>query len=227
MRQRLMSRFSLLVHVALALSLGCGSSAVEPRRTTSTHGAGSAAAAGDGTSEQRVVIEKMPDGSTKKTTITTTRRVVEAPSPPARPADAYPADPRVRYNVERVNAYRATKGLEPVLYDAKISAFARNGSERLSKDHVAHAHFMANAKGHPAFGPRNAENQGDPNGVPSLDADATTNGRKQIDIMLKLMFDEGPGGGHYDNMMNPRYRRIGVGLVDAGGKMYMTNDFSD
>jgi len=41
------------------------------------------------------------------------------------------------------------------------------------------------------------------------------------------MMDEGPGGGHYDNMMNPRFRRIGIGLVYAGGRLYMTNDFSD
>ena len=186
------------------------------------------AAPGDGaTTEQRVVVEKMPDGSTKKTTITVTRRVVEAPSPPARPADPYPGDARVRYNVERVNAYRAQKGLEPVLYDAKVSAFAIAGSERLARDHHPHAHFMTGTKGAPGFGPRSAENQGDPNGVPAMDADPTASGKKQIDVMLKMMFDEGPGGGHYDNMMNPRYRRIGVGLVDVGGKLYMTNDFSD
>jgi hypothetical protein len=45
--------------------------------------------------------------------------------------------------------------------------------------------------------------------------------------MLKMMMDEGPGGGHYDNMMNPRFRRVGIGLFDSGGKLYMTNDFSD
>ena len=31
--------------------------------------------------------------------------------------------------------------------------------------------------------------------------------------MLKLMMDEGPGGGHYDNIMSPKLRRIGVGIV--------------
>ena len=45
--------------------------------------------------------------------------------------------------------------------------------------------------------------------------------------MLQLMMDEGPGGGHYDNIMNGRLRRIGIGLVYAGGKLYLTNDFSD
>jgi hypothetical protein len=153
--------------------------------------------------------------------------MVPAPPPPPRPADPWPSDARVRYNVERINAYRAQKGLEPLLYDAKISSFARAGSERLAHDHVPHANFAANAKGAPGFGSRSAENQGDPHGVPSMDANASVSGKKQIDIMLKLMMDEGPGGGHYDNMMNPRFRRVGIGLVDVGGRLYMTNDLSD
>lgn len=214
-------RFTLVAALAL---VACSSSAggKPAGHAAPAHGSDGA------TTEQRVIVEKMPDGSTKKTTVTVTRRTVEAPSPPARPADPYPSDPRVRYNVERVNAYRAQKGLPPLLYDAQISAFAKLGSEQLSKDHVAHAHFMAGTKGAPGFGPRTAENQGDPSGVPVLDpSNAAANGKKQVDVMLQLMFDEGPGGGHYDNMMNPKYHRIGVGFVDVGGKMYMTNDFSD
>lgn len=177
--------------------------------------------------EERVVLEKQPDGSIKKTTIRTTRRTVAAPPPAARPADPWPADPLVKYNVDRVNQYRAQKGLPALLYDASISAFARSGSEQLSRDHTPHAYFAANAQGAKAFGSRSAENQGDPGGVPPLDADRGRNGQKQVDIMLKLMMDEGPGGGHYDNMMNARFRRIGIGLHYAGGKLYMTNDFSD
>ncbi len=221
-------RYLWMVVLTVLFACGEGTSSGRPPTHARAGGSGATPASAEGaTTEQRVIVEKMPDGSTKKTTITVTKRTVEAPAPPPRPADPFPADARVRHNVERVNAYRAQKGLEPLLYDAKISAFARAGSERLAKDHVAHAHFAANAKGAPGFGSRTAENQGDPNGVPAMDADAVTSGKKQIDVMLKLMMDEGPGGGHHDNMMNPRYRRIGVGLVDVGGKLYMTNDFSD
>lgn len=192
-------------------------------------GGGRAAATptGDGAVEERVIVERLPDGSVKKTVIRTTRRTVDAPPPPPRPADPYPADPLVRYNVERVNGYRAQKGLPPLLYDARISAFAYVGSQRLSHDHTPHAHFAAHGQGAPGFGPRAAENQGDPAGVPALDADAWRNGTKQVDIMIRLMMDEGPGGGHYDNIMNPTFRRIGIGLYYARGKLYLTNDFSD
>lgn len=211
------SRFAVLVACSL---LACGGS------SSTTTSPGRPAAGGDQV-EERVILEKQADGSIKKTTIRTTRRVVPAPPPPARPADPFPSEPLVKYNVDRVNAYRAQKGLPALLYDAKISAFARRGSEQLARDHSAHAYFAANAKGAPGFGSRAAENQGDPRGVPALDGDAAQNGKKQIDIMLKLMMDEGPGGGHYDNMMNPHFRRIGIGLFYAGGKLYMTNDFSD
>ena len=76
----------------------------------------------------------MPDGSIKKTTIT--RRTVEAPTPADRPADPYPSEALVKYNVDRVNAFRAKGGLPPLKYDAKMSAFARKGSEELSDDHT-------------------------------------------------------------------------------------------
>jgi len=187
--------------------------------------ASAADADGYGPTRQEVVYERLPNGTVRKTTIT--RRTVPAPPPPPRPADRFPGDPLVRYNVERVNAYRAQGGLPALLYDAQISAFATVGSQRLARDHVPHAHFAENARGASGFGSRSAENQGDPGGVPPLDRDPSTNGRKQVDIMLKLMMDEGPGGGHYDNMMNPRFRRIGIGIVYVGNRMYLTNDFSD
>jgi hypothetical protein len=190
-------------------------------------GAGTPSSAAGPEVSKRTVEERMPDGSLRKTTVTVTRKVVDAPAPPDRPADPYPADGRVRYNVEQLNAYRARAGVGPLRYDAAVGAFATEGSTELAADHRAHAYFKAHVAGSRAFGPRSAENQGDPDGVPSMDPDAARNGRKQIDVMLKLMFDEGPGGGHHDNMLDPRYKRVGVGVVDRGGRLYLTNDFSD
>ena len=135
-------------------------------------------------------------------------------------------DAAIRYNVDRVNAFRAQKGIPALQYDANIASFALVGSQRLSQDHAAHAHFNKNANG-PPFGNRWAENQGDPSGVPLMDRDPNANTRKQIDTMLNLMMSEGLGGGHYDNIMNPAFRRIGVGIAYAAGRFYLTNDFSD
>jgi len=219
------SRVSILALAAL-LSSGCQPN--DAQSPANANGAGGASGGqpdpNGGTVEQQVVYEKMPDGSVRKTTIT--KRTGPAPAPPPRPADAYPAEPLVRYNVDQVNQYRARGGLPPLLYDARLSAFATTGSQRLSSDHTPHANFAANAQGQ-HFGSRSAENQGDPGGVPSMDADPWRNAQKQVDIMLKLMMDEGPGGGHYENIMSAKLRRIGIGNVYVGGRFYMTNDFSD
>ena len=203
------SHFTVLaaVTVLLALAAGCG-------------GAGG----GGGKVSKRTVVEHTPNG-TRTTTITT--RTVEAPAPPPRPADPMPESALVRYNVARLNHYRSQAGVGALLYDSKISAFALAGSRELASDHKPHAHFIAKSEGAPGFGSRSAENQGDPNGVPPMDKDEIASGKKQIDVMLKMMMDEGPGGGHHDNMLNPRYRRIGIGLHYVAGALYLTNDFSD
>ena len=167
----------------------------------------------------------MPDGSIRKTTITTTKH--NPSPPPVRPADPYPSDSLVQYNVDRINAYRAKGKVAPIVYDATMSTFARAGSEQLARDHSPHAHFAAHIKGATGFGTRSAENQGDPSGVQALDADAITSGKKQIDLLLDIMMSEGPGGGHYDNIMNPAFRRVGIGFARSGGRFYLTNDFSD
>jgi hypothetical protein len=213
-------RLLVVVLVTLAGLVGCGGG--------SGSGPNAASPDGEGETMETVKTERLPDGTIKKTTTRVTRKSVPAAPPPPRPADPYPADPLVRYNVERVNAFRAQKGLAALLYDSAISGFALDGSKQLSRDHSPHAHFAASAKGAPGFGSRAAENQGDPSGVPALDPrDKVKNGQQQIDLMLKLMMDEGPGGGHYDNIMNAGYRRIGIGLAYVDGRLFLTNDFSD
>ena len=190
------------------------------------HGSNTGGAAGKPDDTVQTKTIKNADGSTS--VITTTTKWVEAPDPPDRPADAFPSDPLVKYNVDQLNVYRAKAGVGLLKYDAKVSAYALDGSKQLTVDHKPHAHFVATAQGNPLLGTRSAENQGDWNGVPELDTSSKlANGKKQIDVMLKLMFDEGPGGGHHDNMLNPKMKRVGIGLVYVGAKLYMTNDFSN
>jgi hypothetical protein len=135
----------------------------------------------------------------------------------------------VKYNVDLLNAYRAKAGVPPLKYDARLSAFAKEGSRALARTHAPHGHFRASLSSLKAsgFGPHSAENQGDPSGVPPMASDPAASAKKQIALLLDLMFQEGPGGGHHDNMLDPRYRRVGIGLHDAGGRLYLTNDFSD
>jgi hypothetical protein len=142
-----------------------------------------------------------------------------------------------KHNLSVVNAYRAKKGVAPLKLAASLSSFAHAGSAELEKNHEPHAHFIAAAKSgaiwHDGFKTMAGENQGDPHGWPELVAnDPAKNEDAQIDAIQKMMYAEGPGTGeahgHYENMMNPKFHRLGVGLVRAsGGKLYLTNDFSD
>ena len=138
-----------------------------------------------------------------------------------------------RHNLTVINVYRAKKNLVPLQLSASLSTFAHAGSVQLSHDHSPHAHFIGAGSSifSQGFKSSAGENQGDPHGWPVLNAnDVTANRNAQIDDIQKAMFAEGPGAGHahghYMNMMNAKFRRVGVGLVDVGGKLYLTNDFS-
>jgi uncharacterized protein YkwD len=138
-------------------------------------------------------------------------------------------------NLDDVNKYRATLNVAPLVLDQQLSTFALAGAQELSQDHMAHQHFI-NASNNgtlwsSGFKSSAAENQGDPNGWPVKSQDATQNELLQIDDIQKSMFDEGPGTGeahgHYTNMMNPKLKRLGVGLLEVSGHLYLTNDFSE
>lgn len=142
-----------------------------------------------------------------------------APVPTVTDAGITQAD--IQYNLDRINAYRARAGVPPVALDAALCAFARQGSLELLQNHEPHGHFRKSDVWKSGFQGGAAENQGDPNG---WSAGPVT---KSVDEILKMMIDEGPGGGHHDNMLNPTYKRVGIGLVkDNAGQLYLTNDFS-
>src|SRR5262245_2175800 len=100
-----MGRRGALVLVVAGLLLGCGDRS------------GKGAKAGDEKVEKETIVEKTPYG-TRTTVITRTTKTVEAPAPAARPADPYPSDPLVKYNVDLINGFRAKGGLAALVYDA-------------------------------------------------------------------------------------------------------------
>ena len=134
------------------------------------------------------------------------------------------------HNLNVINMYRATLKIAPLVLDTQLSTFAIAGSQELSQDHSPHQHFI-NASNNGSiwmdgFNNAAAENQGDPNGWTVLSSDPTTNETDQIDQILAAMFAEGPGGGHYENLMGSQYTRLGVGLLEVSQALYLTNDFS-
>ena len=148
-----------------------------------------------------------------------------------RPADADAANPTVAranigHNLDKLNAYRAQHGAGALTLDDGLTKFALAGSKELMADHTPHRHFKrAGDDGSlwsSGFNHNAAENQGDPHGWRPEAIDSA------IDQILNMMMDEGPGGGHYENILNPNFNRVGIGLIlDDHGRLYFTNDFSD
>jgi uncharacterized protein YkwD len=127
------------------------------------------------------------------------------------------------YNLDYLNCYRCAAQLPPYRLDRGLSDFSIAASTEYSQDHNPHAYFISHAISLALTYGGGAENQGPSNGVFSMDADPTASEFKQIELVVDLWY--GSNDGHYGNMMSTEYTRLGSGLVEVGGLLYMTNDF--
>jgi hypothetical protein len=121
------------------------------------------------------------------------------------------------YVLGYVNGVRKLNGVGPVVRDDSLDAFAQAGSEELAQDHRQNQHMTDHAvELHASSG----EVQGSPDGSRSGPL------QDQIAEILLRMMGEGPGGMHHDVMLRPEWRKLGVGIVSRGGRMFFTVDFS-
>jgi len=120
------------------------------------------------------------------------------------------------YTLHYINGVRRLNGVGPLDLDESLNAFAQAGSVQLSRDHRLHQHMVDQEQDCGAC----AENQGSPTGWRSAPL------QEQIAEILGDMMREGPGGGHHDNLLRPEARKLGVGIVNPGGRMYFTIDFA-
>jgi hypothetical protein len=134
------------------------------------------------------------------------------------------AGAHTQHTIAALNAYRAQNGAGPLTFDPCISRFSHSGSAELLRDGTWHAHFAADAPGSCNV---MAENQAEYPVIISGRGKAALGAaiNRAIDQALADMMAEGPGGGHHDNMLNPTYTRVGVGLVRRDGMLYLTTDF--
>ena len=122
-----------------------------------------------------------------------------------------------------INNHRATQGLAPYTWDNTLAKGARAHSMLMAQG----CGLQHQCPGEPDIGQRVtaegvqwmavAENIGE------ASYPVASNGVTAID---KGMFDEGPGGGHYENMMSSTLRNVGIGIViDDKGIVWATEDF--
>lgn len=123
---------------------------------------------------------------------------------PARPAAAEPASAEAEF-VARINALRADKGLPPLAVDGELTNVARAWSAR-----------MADA-GELAHNP-DLDRQ-----VHDWQMLGENVGVGDNAAQLHQAFVNSPH--HYENLVEPRFTHIGVGVVERNGQMWVTEDF--
>jgi hypothetical protein len=120
-----------------------------------------------------------------------------------------------RAHVEQiVNLVRAQDGAPPLAADFAVTAFAQDGSKDLARDHLAHGHIASD----PGSCPGCSETQGDPNGCPEAAVES------QLDSIVDAWFRDGPGGANHDLLVSRRWHRIGVGVANPDGPLFLTVD---
>jgi hypothetical protein len=118
--------------------------------------------------------------------------------------------------VDETNRLRATVGRPPVAHSQELEDYANEGAE---VDHHGspHEHFGDTGGGGITF----AENE-----CPHWSISAFGDGDMESLMVscIAAFWDEGPGGGHYDNMVSDN-ARLGCGIYQEGDDVTIIQDF--
>lgn len=117
--------------------------------------------------------------------------------------------------LDEINRYRATLGLKALAWSAALEAYADEGARYDAARDKAHAHFGA-------VDPNPADAENEIPGWPLKDY-------KTVSAVMvqgsKMMWDEGPGGGHYENIKGS-HTTVGCGIhITAAGDVWIIQDF--
>lgn len=121
--------------------------------------------------------------------------------------------------VDDTNRYRATRGKPPVVASPRLEAYADEGA-MLDFGTAPHRHFSSTSGGGLAFAENECPQQGNWQYAPGEDLAAV------VGACVEAFYAEGPGGGHYENLMGD-HGALGCGMYDSGGKITIIQDFGD
>ena len=131
-----------------------------------------------------------------------------APDPP-------PYEEELQRCVELVNQYRATVKRTPLKRSAALEAFAAKAAENDGVAHVGHQYLRRTKGGGVSF----AENA-----IPWWPMSSVGGVRGALEQGLQIMWEEGPSGGHYRNMV-ARRSEIGCGIFVNRGEVTIVQEF--
>jgi hypothetical protein len=114
------------------------------------------------------------------------------------------------------NKYRAMKGKPALAHSQPLEDYAQDGAEH-DFTTSPHDHFSQTQGGGIAFAENECPHQ--------LGWRVPSGGSVEavVAMCIKAFFDEGPGGGHYENMMGA-YKTIGCGIHRSGDSITIVQD---
>jgi len=138
--------------------------------------------------------------------------------------DVAASDADLQFCVDENNRYRATLSSAPLTRSSTLEAFAATGAEIDYAARTAHTHFTT-SKGVP--GSRaSGENE-----IPGFGGWNLKKFKTLHDVIaagLLDMWNEGPGGGHYENIKSTKFTQVGCGVfVAANGDVTVTMDYTN
>lgn len=132
----------------------------------------------------------------------------------------------VRILLDEINTGRAVHGLAPVTLNRRLSACSRLHSRHMAlAGAISHDQFQADVCIPHRYAGENV-------GVDAQPPDGA------VVQLHELMMNEGPCAqsdcrgaayerhGHYLNILNPRYKYLGIGIVVKNGETWLTEDFT-
>jgi uncharacterized protein YkwD len=131
------------------------------------------------------------------------------------PVAASPYSSDLEYCVAQTNQYRASIGRAALVQSVQLEAYAAAAAPHDMKARAAHHYFRKTSGGRVAF----AENQ-----IPGWPLPRFGSVREIIRSGLAMMWAEGRGGGHYDNLTG-RYTQVGCGVFVDGDLVTVVQAF--
>jgi len=163
-----------------------------------------------------------PSTNFTQTVVKTTTTATQAPTgPPAlktaprkttstTPAPSGSYESLRALNLQIVNQYRARVGAPALTRRTSSESCVDNQIKLDAVANTFHKNFQLCSE--------HGQNEGNEGGSQPFES--------RLRDMLAGMWAEGPGGGHYNNIVSKRYKELAVGIyVDPGGKLWFANDF--
>ena len=123
-----------------------------------------------------------------------------------------------QFCLDETNRHRSANGKSALKRSSVLEVFADEGAQVDAQKKEPHSHFKAKNGG----GVARAENE-----IPGWmgwTLDAFKDNRAIIQKGLQVMMDEGPGGGHYENILGA-YTELGCGIYVNGKEVTVVQDF--